>query len=172
RVRGLLCTGAFRRDHGLPPVVCGYRVFGRLATTRERHRHVHREAPGGEALHHSPQPAQRVWPSSVSTALPNRVASTVETDLGWPSSWGATSLRKTGDRVTCSPISSASVLRSALATLGQRSPSDPSPRPRTMLMPPVQLSLSALCSSSAPAARETLSGSRASIARRSSASHK
>ena len=60
--------------------LAGYRVFGLVTTTRDRQRHVHRDAPGAEALHHSPQLGQFVWRSRESTAFPKRVASAVEAD--------------------------------------------------------------------------------------------
>src|SRR3954468_8229882 len=51
-------------DPEVTPPSCagGYRVVGRVTTVRERQRHVQREAPGFEALHHWPQSRQRVWP--------------------------------------------------------------------------------------------------------------
>src|SRR3954452_5299187 len=62
----------------------GYRVLGLVTMTSERHPHVQRDAPAGEAVHQSPQLAQRVRSTSATTALPKRVASAVET--GFPES--------------------------------------------------------------------------------------
>src|SRR4051812_24274487 len=93
----------------------GYRVVGLVTTVKERQRHVQRDAPGFEALHHWSQSVQCIWPSRTSTDSPNRLACAVEADLAEWSRERATRSRKIGEQVTCSAMSSASVLRRALA---------------------------------------------------------